>query len=152
MGYSTVAAQSIFFIVVIIAAVGLAGIFNNYFDVVKSTVKTQTQNADDRIRTDFSISDVTATTTDVNASVRNIGETILDVNQVDVLISGTFISRNDTNVYVESSTDTRNPGLWDPFERIGIKISNVSLNSGETYEFKIETANGVTSTRKFTAE
>lgn len=150
MGFSTVAAEAIFFIVVVVAVVTLAGIFNNYFDTMKDAVQTQTRHSESKLSTSMVVSDITASQTDINATARNVGETTLDVNKIDVFVDGIFIDRSDVNIAVIQSTDTKNTGLWDPYERIMIN-AKVDIDSNTTYDFKIESENGVTATRKFSA-
>ena len=55
---------------------------------------------------------------------------------------------------MESSTDTRNTGLWDPYERLvinGWTLGLSRLTASQTYEMKIEEEHGIAATYKFTA-
>lgn len=146
MGFGTVAAELIFLIVIVIAAVMIAGVFKTSIDNFSSASSGATKRSQERLATEITITAVSATTTDVNVSVRNIGESTLDVNLVDAVIDGRFF---DSNNSIETATDLKNPGLWDPEERILVQIHNLSLVSATTYEVQIETQNGITATRRF---
>ncbi len=154
MGFSTVAAQIIFFIVVIVAAVSLAGIFTNYLNTFNSSVNTQTRISEAKIKTAISITEVKGTTTDINVSVRNTGETMLNKDYVDIFIDGVFIPKTGRTETVEPSTDSKNVGFWDPLERLAIDINSEGLTglglvADTTYEVLVETENGIRAVRKF---
>ncbi len=146
MGFGTVAAELIFLIVIIIAAVMIAGVFKTSVDNFSNASSGATKRSNERLSTEITITAVSATPTDVNVSLRNIGETTLDVNLTHALIDGTFYASTKS---IESATDIKNVGLWDSDERLLVQIHSLSLTPNQTYEIKIETQNGVTATQRF---
>ncbi|RLG22050.1 hypothetical protein DRN74_01400 [Candidatus Micrarchaeota archaeon] len=152
MGFSTVAAQAIFFIVVILAAVSLSAVFISYMDATTAATGLRSRTLIKQMSTDIVVTDVVANATNFTVSLRNVGDTILVPNLTDVFISGAYVSRSNRTVYVEASTDTRNSGLWDPYERLIIKgwtLGNHRLTVGQTYEMKVEEEHGISATYEF---
>ena len=146
MGFGTVAAEMIFLIVIVVAAAMIAGVFKTSIDSFSSASSGATKRSMEKLSTDITITAVSATTTDVNLSVRNVGETTLDVNRTDAFIDDKFYSSDRS---LEPATDLRNVGLWDPEERILIQLHNLNLTQGTTYEARVETQNGVIATLRF---
>ena len=152
MGFSTVAAQAIFFIVVVLAAVSLSAVFISYMDSTTAATGTRAKALVGQMSTDIVITDVVANATNFTLTLRNTGDTLIEPSLTDTLISGSYISRTNTSIYVEASTDTRNTGIWDPYERLVVKgwtLGDSQLTPDQTYEMKIEEQHGIIATYRF---
>ena len=75
MGFSTVAAQAIFFIVVILAAVSISAVFTSYMDSATTAAGAKSKALVGQIGTDITITDVigNATNFTVYAAVKGVG-------------------------------------------------------------------------------
>ncbi len=152
MGFSTVAAQAIFFIVVVLASVSLSAVFISYMDSTTAATGARSKALVAQMSTDIVTTDVLANATNFTVALRNTGDTLILTNLTDVFISGIYISRSNRTAFVEASTDTRNTGIWDPYERLIIKgwtLGANQLTPGQTYEMKIEEQHGITSSHMF---
>lgn len=152
MGFSTVAAQAIFFIVVILAAVSLSSVFISYMDSTTSATGAKSKALVGQMSTDITITDVVANATNFTVALRNTGDTLITANLTDVFVSGHYVSRGNRSATVEASTDTRNVGIWDPYERLIIKgwtLGGHQLTPGQTYDMKIEEEHGISATYRF---
>ena len=152
MGFSTVAAQAIFFIVVVLASVSLSAVFISYMDSATAATGTRSKALVAQMSTDITITDVLANASNFTVALRNTGDTLILTNLTDVFISGIYISRSNRTVTVEASTDTRNTGIWDPYERLiinGWTLGPSQLTPGQTYEMKIEEQHGIISSYMF---
>ncbi|MBN2567599.1 hypothetical protein JXB02_05975 [Candidatus Woesearchaeota archaeon] len=151
MGFSSVTAHLIMFIAVMGLATGLVATFKNYVDSNNDAMSAQWTYMSNNIKTDITISNsgydnVTNLTT---VYAQNTGKTQLDPDYVDVYIDDLFIPRDTSNrtIQIVPSTDTSNPGVWDPKEILEIVV-NGSLADG-SHTVDVATQYGVADTDTF---
>ena len=126
MGFSSITSTLIMFIAVMSLATGLVVVMKQSVDETSSSLSVRTDILKNTLQTELEIStisynNITEVTT---VNVQNIGKTRLKPELVDIYIAGVFTPRNTSNrtITVTDSTDTKNPGLWDPHEVIEIQV------------------------------
>lgn len=126
MGFSGIISTMIMFIAVVSLALTVIGAFKTISDDTSSSMLIQSNTIKNTMRTDITIENIDYdNVTDITTiNVRNTGSTVLDIDQVDVYLDGLFTPRNVSNRTIEviSSTEVKNPGLWDPNELIQIEV------------------------------
>lgn len=123
---SGIISTMIMFIAVLAMSITVVTVFKNVIDDTSSSLKIQGDAVSNSLKTDITIESVAySNVTDITSvGLRNSGRTKLDIDKVDVYLDGAYIPRNDTNrtITLESTTDIKNPGIWDPDEIVTIRI------------------------------
>ena len=131
---SGIISTMIMFIAILTLSVTVVSVFKNVIDDTSTSIKIQGDAVSNSLRTDLTIESVIySNVTDITSiGVRNSGRTKLDIDVIDIYLDGEFIPRNVLNRTIEiaSSTDIRNPGIWDSDEIVNIKIFKV-LEDGD---------------------
>jgi len=142
MGFANIATTIIMFIAVLLLATGVLITLQTNIDKSQASMQAQAELLNNEIITSMDITSVNYTIGNVRIYAINNGKSTLKLDRIDTYIDDVFIPRNDTNrtIQIESSTDIKNPGLWDPNEVIRIDVST-TLNTG-TYTAKITTQFG----------
>ncbi len=142
MGFSNIATTIIMFIAVLILATSVIITLRTNVDQTQASMRTQADLLNNQIKTntDITSSNYSAGTTTVY--IINNGKTLLKLDRIDIYLDNEFIPRNDSNrtIEIEPSTDTKNPGLWDPNEIVKIEVFK-TLGSG-THTSKVTTQYG----------
>jgi len=152
MGASVVMTHVILFIAVLSITSGLLLVIKNYADETEGTFNQKADEYQNIIRTNIKI-EVIHYNNETNTTwlyIRNIGQTTLDPDAIDVYIDGVRFPRDIGNRTIEVSADTeqRNIGLWDPKEQVLIKAAR-TLNDTMSHEAIITTPYGVRDTETF---
>lgn len=142
MGFANIATTIIMFIAVLLLATGVLITLQTNIDKSQASMQAQAELLNNEIITNMDITSANYTVGNVRVYAVNNGKSILKLDRIDCYIDEVFIPRNDTNrtIQVEVSTDTKNPGLWDPNEIIRIDIST-TLDVG-THTVKLTTQYG----------
>jgi archaellum component FlaG (FlaF/FlaG flagellin family) len=125
MGFGNLATTLIMFIAVLLLATGVIAAMRTNIDKTQSSMRTQADFLNNQILTNTLITSVNYTADNLRVYALNNGKTTLKLDQVDIYVDDAFIPRNDTNrtIAIEASTDTKNPGLWDPDEIVRIDVT-----------------------------
>jgi archaellum component FlaF (FlaF/FlaG flagellin family) len=137
MGMSTISTHLIIFIAVISLSTVVVAMFNEHIDSTTNSIKVQQDWISNQLKTDITIILVDYVSKDNNQTtiyLENTGATILDIDHLDIYISGERIPRsNDTRfIKILEDTEITNLGLWDPKEQVIIVIDKV-LESNKTH-------------------
>ncbi len=142
---STVVTHLIIFIAVISIATGLIIGFKNFSDQSQSAFKSKVEELNNHIKTSIKIEVISYDneSNETRIYVRNIGDTKLRPEYVDVYIDGFRFSRNESEknsrtVEILNDTNTIDTDLWNPKEELYI-VAKKRLNSGETHEVIVTT-------------
>lgn len=153
MGFGSIVSQIIMFIAVISLATGVVVVFKTYVDQSNSAMTEQWKGMSNNLKTDILITSATfnSTTNLTTIYVQNKGKTLLSLSYIDVYLDNMFVPRSASNrsMAIESSTDIRNPGVFDPTEIMKIEV-NYSLNNG-SHLVDVATEYGVIDTFSFTS-
>lgn len=131
---SGIISTMIMFIAVLTLSVTVVSVFKNVIDDTSSSLKIQGDAVSNSMRTDITIESILySNVTDITSiGLRNTGKTKLDIDVVDIYLDGIYIPRNVINrtITLETSTDIRNPGIWDSGEIVSIQVFKV-LQDGD---------------------
>lgn len=126
MGFSSITATLIMFIAVMSLATGLVMVMKTTVDETSSSLTIRTDILKNTLQTEIDVSSISYNNiTEVTTiNMQNVGKTKLKTDLVDIYLDGIFMPRNDSNrtIKVIESTDTKNPGIWDPSEVLEIKV------------------------------
>lgn len=137
MGFGDAASQMILFIAVITISVALVFVFNNYIGESAGTVAARQDYLNNQLKTAIVIESVSYSTGQITAYVKNIGDTRFYPNSSTIYVNSERIPLNSNmSIRIESDTDTKNTGVFDPNEIVKILI-NKSLGSSETHELLV---------------
>ena len=145
MGFGTIVASVIMFTAVMLLASAVFVAMKNDISEQSDAMREQSQLVSNSIKTSISIESLQYdnATNITTASIRNIGKTKLSLDYTDVYIDYDFIPRDTANRTIEvgASTDTNNPGIWDPNEVVQVVVQK-DLPTGQ-YTFKVSVQYGV---------
>jgi archaellum component FlaF (FlaF/FlaG flagellin family) len=149
MGFGNVATTIILFIAVLLLATGVITTINTNVERSQASMKIQNDYLNNQIKTNILINQVDYNAGVLTVYVINNGKTILKPELTDIYLDAAFIPRNETGrtITIEPSTDTTNPGLWDPHEIIRID-ANIPLTPGQ-HRVTITTQYGVSDEQLF---
>ena len=152
MGFGTIAAQTIMFISIVVLSTGLVLVFQATVDDASRAMRFQGQLLSDKIETQVEITSISYSnqTEQTSIYVKNLGQTKLDTDLVDVFIDSQRVPRNNNNrtIQVLKDTEVTNPGIWDPEEDIEIKVDKW-LNQTRTHSAKVVTQYAVSDSASF---
>ena len=148
---SSVITTLIMFIAVLGIASGLIVAIKNYADETEAVFADKGNKYNQYLQTDINIDtlyfDNTTNTTYIY--VRNVGRTIMKIDEVDIYIDGVRFARNSSRtIEVEPDTDEINIGKWDPDEIILITAVR-DLDSSVSHEAIVVTPYSVRDTKIF---
>jgi archaellum component FlaG (FlaF/FlaG flagellin family) len=147
MGFSTAAAQIIFFIAVVGISAGVISLFSNYVDQAQGAMSDKQQYITSQLRTDISVTNIDNTSGHLHVFVKNVGNEQLDTECIDLFVDSGWVTLA-ANEIVNPSTDSA-VTAFDPEDTIQLKPSTAPLNSGSIHEAKIVTCNGISDTEDF---
>jgi archaellum component FlaF (FlaF/FlaG flagellin family) len=152
MGFGNVASQMIFFIAIMGISVSLIFFLNNYVASASATMETNRQRMVESMNTHFLITNVNYFDAEniTRIYLVNDGNTKLKPSDVDLYFDGLFISRTNRNISVETSTDIKDVGIWNPSETLLIEY-NKSLDPA-TYYIDVVSLNGAKDSEYFSVE
>lgn len=134
MGFSGIVSTMIMFIAVVAMSITVVGAFKSLIDDTSSSIQIQGNALSDQLKTDLFFDEISySNITDITTvNIKNTGKTKLQTDKVDIYLDGLFIDRNESNrtINIQTSTDLKNPGIWDPGEIVQIKIFKV-LEDGD---------------------
>lgn len=145
MGFGTIVANIVMFIAVLTVSTSVFVLMKNNIAEQNSAMVEQSKYLSNNLKTSVEIENLAYDneTNVTTLNVRNTGKTKLSLDYVDVYIGSEFIPRSDNNrsISVDSSTDTKNPGIWDTNEVVEIQVPK-DLETGE-YDIRVAVQYGV---------
>jgi archaellum component FlaG (FlaF/FlaG flagellin family) len=150
MGFSTVAAQILFFIAVVGISAGLIAVFGNYLDQAKGAMTDKQQYIVGQLRTDIVISNIDNSSGHLTIYAKNVGKEQMKTDCMNLYVDGSYVQLSAPMI-TDPSTGT--PGnqvaYWPPEGTVRIIPSSATLIDGSVHEAKLVTCNGVTDTEDF---
>lgn len=151
MGLETVAAQLIIIGAFLYFAVIIVDSFNNNWTGVHDSLKKYNEKERSRVDESIEIFEVTydAINSVTEVKINNTGKTMISLDFIDVFQNSIRIPRLNDNrtLNVQSNSELKNPGLWDPEEILEINISG-SLPTGSHF-VEVFTKNGINDIKSF---
>ena len=152
MAFGDLAVHMIIFIAVVSLATGVVVAMKYNVDRTATGFSDQQRRIASVLKTEFAIEVINHIDADDQSYVyiKNTGDSIIDIDIIDVFTDNIRIPRNDANRTIEilSDTDTKNVGNWDPGEQIMI-IINQSLSSSTTHIIKVTSDNSIADEEQF---
>ena len=147
MGFSTVAAELLFFIAVIAISVGVIAVFGTYIDQVKGAMSDKNQYVVGQLRTDIVITNIDNSTNSLRIYVKNVGTEQLATDCIELYVDGGWVSLT-ANRIVDPTTGAE-VSTWVPKATIKLNPAAAPLNGGSVHEAKLVTCNGIWDSKNF---
>ena len=147
MGFGTVAANILMFISILLLAGGALIVMNIHVQETNQQLRIESDRLQEQIGTNVVIQNVNYNNGTVTAYVINDGRTDLSIEDTDIFVEGSRISRNDRTITITSDTQITSSDVWSPSEVVEV-TTDTSLNSGRR-TFKIVTENGISDEEGF---
>jgi len=141
LGYGTVAASVIMFIGVISIIIGFVILGHTYIKDTATSLDIQKTRIVNEINSNlaFVSKNYDNNTYNITIYIKNSGNTVLDLNNTDIYLSGERIERNSRTITKENPVTA--PPLWSPKEIIKI-VFNKELNL-DISTIKVVSDNGI---------
>lgn len=147
MGFGTVAANILMFISILLLAGGALIVMNIHVQETNQQLRIESDRLQEQIGTNVVIQNVNYNNGTVTAYVINDGRTDLSIEDTDIFIEGSRISRNDRTITITSDTQITSSDVWSPSEVVEV-TTDTSLDSGRR-TFKLVTENGISDEEGF---
>jgi len=149
MGFSTAAAQVIFFIAVVGISAGVISLFSNYVDQATGAMSDKQQYVTGQLRTDIAITNIDNSSGHLHVYVKNVGNQQLHTNCIELYVDSAWVSLTSAMI-VNPSTEAQ-VSDWDSEGTVKLKPTSAPLNSGSIHEAKVITCNGISDTEDFSS-
>ena len=147
MGFSTLVAQVVLFGVMITIFITYTITMGAYIYKTDNSLYSSYETLELKLNTEMTAINATysASKKDITTYIKNTGKTKIDTEYLDIYLDSERIARNDTSlsITIQSSTEIKNPGIWDPKETIQIIIDKRIDETG-THYMEFFTAQAVT--------
>ena len=147
MGFSTLVAQVVLFGVMITIFITYTITMVAYIYKTDNSLYSSYETLELKLNTEMTAINATysASKKDITTYIKNTGKTKIDTEYLDIYLDSERIARNDTSlsITIQSSTEIKNPGIWDPKETIQIIIDKRIDETG-THYMEFFTAQAVT--------
>ena len=147
MGFSTVTAETMFFIAVVLLSAGLISLFSVYVDQTKGAISDKQQYITSQLRTDIAITNIYNSSGDLLIYVKNVGNQQLKTACVELYVDGSWVPLAQNRI-TDPSTAAE-VADWDAQATIKLDPASAPLNSGSVHEAKFVTCNGIWDTEGF---
>lgn len=142
MGASTVVAELMFFIAVLGMTTVAIIVLTNYVGQTTSAVSTKQRDMINQIQTNIDITSVNASSTNSKIYVKNIGDTDLRIDCVDIFLDNAWnsafaVKNPDTEAIWSNST------LWTPMDTIMVDANHSTLSTTASHSMRVVACNGV---------
>jgi len=149
MGFSTVAAQVLFFIAVLSISAGVIAVFGNYVDEAKGAMSDRQDYITGQLRTDIVLTTVDNSSGNLHVYVKNVGDEQLATDCMELFVDSGYVSLSAAQK-VDPSTENPITEV-DPEDTVKFKPSAAALNDGSIHEAKVVTCNGISDTLDFSS-
>ena len=147
MGFSTVTAQVLFFIAVILISAGLITVFSFYIEQTKGAMSDKQQYITSQLRTDIVITSIDNSSGDLDIFVKNVGNQVLKTDCLGLYVDNGWVTLTAARI-TDPSTAAQVED-WDIEDTIRLDPAAAPLNSGSVHQVKIVTCNGIWDTENF---
>jgi len=146
MGYSTVIAHVVLFMVFLSSLYLLYDTYYGYLDDVGGDSVAQTERLKQKLDTRMSFSSTTYDNGVLELYLTNTGSLSVATQAMDLYIDREWVQENDVSFEIQNKTI--DPLLWDPGELLLVNASK-TLGNG-IHEAKVVASNGVYTSIQFT--
>lgn len=147
MGFSTVAAQLLFFIAIIGISAGVIAVFSDYVDQTSGAMTDKKNFITSQLRTDIRVTNIDNSSGHLYIYVKNIGDETLNTDCVELFVDANWVNLGPA-LMVDPSTE--NPKtVWASEETLKLKPITAPLSDASVHEVKIVTCNGVSDSENF---
>jgi len=147
MGFSTVAAQLLFFIAVVAISAGVIAVFSGYVDQATNAMSDKQQYISGQLRTDVRVTNVDNSSGHLYVYVKNVGNQQIKTNCTELYVDNGWVSLTASNIQEPS---TSNPAEYlSPEGTMVLKAPAVELSGSSVHEVKFITCNGISDTENF---
>ncbi len=113
-----------------IVMIGVILIFGTLYPAIESSTKLKNEARSEwsqwqeaKQRADMTITNVSHTDEQLNISLKNTGDTTLKVDELEVLVDGTYRSENINHTVVAGNINNTN--LWNPGQNLTITLEKI---------------------------
>ena len=147
MGFSTVAAQLLFFIAIVGISAGIIAVFGDYIDQTTGAMGDKQAFITNQLRTEIAISNIDNSSGHLHIYAKNIGDANLNTDCLELYVDAGWVNLAVSEI-VDPADDTAKE-LWLIEETLKLKPSTAPLNTGSIHTAKIVTCNGVADSENF---
>ena len=141
MGFSTSAATAVIFTgLIVMFSFTVGTVFETYSDLKDAALEVSDTEYE-RQRTRVSMVNSSFNTTHVFLNATNTGETVIDVDHLDLLLNGTL----ETGSVVVKQVEGTSTGIWGVHETLYLEVSYTGANN--LTRIRLITHNGVSGTK-----
>lgn len=147
MGFSTVSAQLLFFLAVVVISAGVIAMFGGFVDQTKGAMVDKQHFITGQLKTDIIITNIDNSSGDLNIYAKNVGHQQLDTDCLELYVDSGWVALTApkiTNPSTGAAVDK-----WDTEATIKLSPASAPLNSGTLHEAKVITCNGISDTENF---
>lgn len=149
MGFADISGHLIMFIAVTTISISLLFVFNQQISDSASSVSIRQKYLSNQLKTSIDIDSISYNSGNLLIYIRNTGDTNFYPNKSSIYIDKERIKfDSDMSFVIESDTDLKNVGVFDPSEILKISI-NKTLTPDETHTFLIVTPYDARSSYEF---
>jgi archaellum component FlaG (FlaF/FlaG flagellin family) len=141
MGFSTVAAEIMFFIAVVGLSAGVIAVFGAYLDQAKGAMSDKQQYIVSQLRTDVVISNVDNSTGGLQIYVKNVGKERLKTDCLNLYVDGGWVSL--TSPRMMDPTTGSAVAYLEPESTLKLNPQAAPLSGSSSHEAKVVTCNGI---------
>ncbi|MFH1055771.1 MAG: hypothetical protein V1744_06750 [Candidatus Altiarchaeota archaeon] len=148
MGFSTITAQLIFFIAVVLVSAGVIATLGYYIDQVMNAMSDKQQYITGQLRTDIVITNIYNSSGDLIIYVKNVGNSQLKTNCTELYVDSGWTDVAENEITDPTSGDPLS--YWDPEDTIKLSPAPSTYDSTlSIHEVKFVTCNGISDSENF---
>ena len=147
MGFSTAAAEIIFFIAVVGISAGIISVFSNYVAQASNAVTDKQQYITSQLRTDIVITNIDNSSGHLHIFLKNVGNEQLGTDCIELYVDSAWVTLA-ANIIVDPSTGSA-VTEFNPEDTIQLKPTSAPLNAGSIHKTKVVTCNGISDAEDF---
>lgn len=130
MGFSSIVSQ-IMLVFTMIGIITLVVVtYKGYVSDTNTAIQMQEKKVQEKINTNILITNITYNNPELNITVKNIGGTILKLEDIDIFVDDIRIPRKEANRTFTLTQNIVNKELFDPAEKL---LINVTIQLGTGY-------------------
>lgn len=112
---------------------GLTAIFVSYQDHIYEKARTTTEDLTGNIVAqksgDLNLTNLYNVTENLSAIIKNIGSSRIGLSEIDFYLNGRIIPRENSIRVMHIGNDIKNPGIWDPGERLFVNFTTRAVEN-----------------------
>ena len=142
MGASTVVAELMFFIAVLGMTTVAIMVLTNYVGQTTSAVSSKQRDMISQIQTNIDITSINASSTNGKVYVKNIGDTDLRIDCLDLFLDNTW-GNNFSVKNPNTGSVYSNSTLWTPLTTILVDANYTAISTTASHSMRVVACNGV---------